>query len=331
MSIDPTVRSAGYDVREQPRLPESDSSKQLGADILAEIVAGLPTDVLTGGQGRIAGGAASGFTAPAKSTTDRIANAAIGAASTVVPAVLVGKLAKGKKMKSLLAKAVNMYDEVFQKHYKQNVSLYPHVSADELTGIIDPKIRDEIYKKTGWTYSPFDNRWRFEIDDSKMKLKPLKFGKKNLKLQDVISHQKLFNSYPELKQLPVMDDFDVLGYGGAAYGDRGIIIDLGELDDDTFKSYLIHEIQHAIQDIEGFARGGSPGEFMVGGRGFFDSEDMYKRLAGEWEAGLASGRVGMTAEKRAASEPFKYSWTLDDPIVEYEKDIPEWLVKLKTK
>jgi len=59
---------------------------------------------------------------------------------------------------------------------------------------------------------------------------------------------------------------------------------------------LVHEVQHAVQQIEGFARGGS-GE-----------EDGYSRFAGEVEARNAARREAMSPEERAATPP----WATED-------------------
>ena len=56
---------------------------------------------------------------------------------------------------------------------------------------------------------------------------------------------------------------------------------------------LIHEVQHAVQRIEGFARGASV------------EEDGYHRYAGEVESRNAARREAMSPEERAATPPWK--------------------------
>jgi len=56
---------------------------------------------------------------------------------------------------------------------------------------------------------------------------------------------------------------------------------------------IIHEVQHAVQRIEGFATGAS------------GNEDGYSRFAGEVEARNASRREAMTPEERAATPPWE--------------------------
>jgi len=131
---------------------------------------------------------------------------------------------------------------------------------------------EAIRKKTGW-FLDVDNHWKFEIDDSaiklKLKLDSQKIGETNTFLGDAIKHPKLFQAYPELKGLLVhiMVDSDMQNPGGSlsqavdrsAEGlfDLEPEMDVRAKDIDQAESILLHEIQHAIQNIEGFARGGN--------------------------------------------------------------------------
>ena len=72
---------------------------------------------------------------------------------------------------------------------------------------------------------------------------------------------ELFQAYPE-------NETDPAGICGPAVGrllraylhpDNRIVINISRADD--VRSVLAHEIQHAIQAMEGFARGSNPGEF----------------------------------------------------------------------
>ena len=70
------------------------------------------------------------------------------------------------------------------------------------------------------------------------------------------------------------------------------------------QSTILHELQHAIQTKEGFARGGSAGEFTVpGANNRAEAFDQYERLAGEVEARNAQFRRDMTPEQRRQSFP----------------------------
>lgn len=127
---------------------------------------------------------------------------------------------------------------------------------------------EEIRQKTGW-FKGYDGMWRFEIDDSLMKLKSLDKNLTSYTLGDLIVHDKLFGAYPSLKSMKVI--VTKLEVGRASYNakDNKIRIDkalFGNLNDtnvvNKLKKILIHEIQHAIQDIEGFAGGSTPNYWL---------------------------------------------------------------------
>ena len=78
---------------------------------------------------------------------------------------------------------------------------------------------------------------------------------------DVLSHPALFAAYPGIANVRV-DINDSLPAGNAAYAYELRAIELsGKSDAQQLLSTLLHEIQHGIQHIEGFAMGGSPNEF----------------------------------------------------------------------
>lgn len=114
----------------------------------------------------------------------------------------------------------------------------------------------EIFKSTGF-FKGADDMWRFEIDDSAAKYFPenLKGGQKLL--SDVLSHKELFEAYPELKHVKIRVDPN-LG-AGASYTEANKLLLMGPKAVED-KGIFIHEVQHAIQGIEGANRGGSPGK-----------------------------------------------------------------------
>ena len=84
----------------------------------------------------------------------------------------------------------------------------------------------------------------------------------HLKLKNILEHDKLYASYPELKDVDIKiasaeDSGSILG----GYNPRNFSIIINEkmLDGDVseLNKTLIHEIQHAIQDIENFTSGSS--------------------------------------------------------------------------
>ena len=77
------------------------------------------------------------------------------------------------------------------------------------------------------------------------------------KLEDVVDAPELFRAYPQLKDLTV--EFGRLSSGERGYyapGSKTIRLPRrADIFQNATRSTLAHEIQHAIQDIEGFARG----------------------------------------------------------------------------
>lgn len=123
--------------------------------------------------------------------------------------------------------------------------------------------REDIWNDTGWFQGP-DQKWRFEIDDS---------GQRLLKMPDdlskidrpiasdmVFKHDALHEAYPAVADTPWYYTPNIDG-GGASYdATRGIRVSSApSLSYDTggIGGVTLHEQQHAIQQIEDFARGGN--------------------------------------------------------------------------
>lgn len=148
------------------------------------------------------------------------------------------------------------------------------------------------------------------------------YSKENLgiTLGDVLDHPKLYEQYPYLKNIPVMNA-DMMGEQAMSMkprkpGDLGIIT----INKPVYKenSVLLHEIQHIIQDKEGFSAGGSPSMFksklqdsaLATGnnpRGEdIDSKafQMYKKLLGEIEARAVEHRMNIPQDQLKYSQPY---------------------------
>lgn len=78
-------------------------------------------------------------------------------------------------------------------------------------------------------------------------------------LGDYVKHDKLFEAYPQLKDTKVKFlPLEKNTYGYYSPSDKTIALNNSLAgDNEATKPHLIHEIQHAIQDIEGFATGAS--------------------------------------------------------------------------
>lgn len=137
---------------------------------------------------------------------------------------------------------------------------------------------DKILNDTGW-HRGVDNRWKFELDDSKARLnedwwdKPASkypepkdpfeqvpfdknVGKVQAKLPEVIEYPELYKAYPELKDVNVVRDPKV---ETAHWDEANNEIVVGSEQYNNMGTFL-HEIQHAVQTQEGFARGAAWGK-----------------------------------------------------------------------
>lgn len=206
-----------------------------------------------------------------------------------------------------------------------------------------------IKMATGWERGA-DGKWRYEMPDAKIK-DTMNVGGGQIvkryeddmlwnggKLSEVIDAPELFKAYPQLKDVHIETDAimnDMPSNGEYNSKTNTITIHADELK--YMNSILNHEIQHAIQDIEGFAKGGSPrlirGEvkkklnevtkqirqlraegkedeakaLVEKNRGLYnayqknDDYNSYKSLTGEVEARNVSARLNMTPEERRKS------------------------------
>jgi hypothetical protein len=148
---------------------------------------------------------------------------------------------------------------------------------------------DEIWGSTG-TFRGSDGRWRQEIDDSTARLKDDAFdktihtypdnedlltyalkpqpkdffgAKKPVTLDKVLDHPELFKAYPHLKNIkvePLPTHLSERNVIGQMAGDTLYLRD--DLHPSFAQSVLLHEIQHSIQHLEGFAQGGNALEFL---------------------------------------------------------------------
>lgn len=111
------------------------------------------------------------------------------------------------------------------------------------------KTRREIYDETGW-FRGADDKWRFEIDDSQMQYRYAGVPGLSAYLQNT----ELFEAYPELRDVTIK--FEKLKNGvKGIYNKEENKITLDESLKEEPGTVLLHEIQHAIQKIEGHASG----------------------------------------------------------------------------
>jgi len=131
----------------------------------------------------------------------------------------------------------------------------------------------EIWQKTGW-FKDKDGAWKFEIGDSKARPNPN--FKSGGKLGELLEHEELFKAYPELKDISVKKINDEGGEKLGYYDPNKKEIAINNIGD---KSTLMHEVQHAIQEIEGFAKGsGAKGENYRLSHGEAEARNVQNRL-----------------------------------------------------
>jgi hypothetical protein len=130
---------------------------------------------------------------------------------------------------------------------------------------------------TGWERGK-DDKWRYEIPDGKLvsdkniwKLEePGKaifvgdLSKKNpATLDAIIDNPELFRLYPQLKDIKVDGVWSKNGSVAGVYIPASKTIKFSSPTKESARSIILHEIQHAIQDIEGFAMGGNPSQIST--------------------------------------------------------------------
>lgn len=130
---------------------------------------------------------------------------------------------------------------------------------------------DQVLKETGWRKEA-DGHWRFEISDQNFKFKSAEgatyfdiltsMPPGVRKLGDMVEHPELFRVYPSLKDVTVMYDNAEAGTGSLHVNwGRPIITVSGNTPRNEALRVLIHEVQHAVQHIEGFSSGASTESF----------------------------------------------------------------------
>lgn len=173
---------------------------------------------------------------------------------------------------------------------------------------------------TGWERGA-DGKWRYEMPDAKIKdMKDIGGGNivkrfdddmlwNDGKLADVIDAPGLFEAYPQLKDVRIdTDDImnDMPSNGGYNAKTNTITIHTDELK--YMNSILNHEIQHAIQHIEGFGKGGSPEQM----------EKEFKAAQDEWKARAYAHEL----EEKAKEMGGEYNQSeVEKALVEEYKDL----------
>ena len=177
----------------------------------------------------------------------------------------------------------------------------------------------------------YDGETRFEIDDSNMEVIPTGVTELASKgyagLDKIIKHDELFDNYPQLRNVIVKFDKNMESH--ATFDGEGTITLSNKFKDkEEMSSSIIHEIQHWVQNKEGFAGGGNFDDMMMQVQGKIynlekkgdlssldamnykkdldylkenpsaEAFDNYKKIAGEIEAREVQARKNLTPEER---------------------------------
>lgn len=204
---------------------------------------------------------------------------------------------------------------------------------------------ESIRQQTGW-FRGMDGKWRFEIDDSDMKLKPIteellakQHTWQGLTLEDLIEHNKLFEAYPLIKNVDVAFDISRDSRNDGTWDTRNHI-SLNERlaepgKEEELLDTLIHEIQHTIQTQEEFSPGASTEYWNRKIKEGYDSrrpEDVRRSMQRQQEAEEKLQRIrendpeyyrDMMAliDSTPTSARGEVDW---DTLEQLEEDPPEW-------
>lgn len=77
----------------------------------------------------------------------------------------------------------------------------------------------------------------------------------------LLKHDQLLNAYPGMKNIKIRLAVDDSVTMNGFYDRKDNLIEMTAPNKEKLMDGLLHELQHAIQSIEGFARGGSPSQF----------------------------------------------------------------------
>jgi hypothetical protein len=145
----------------------------------------------------------------------------------------------------------------------------------------DPKT---IWQQTGTWKGP-DGKWRQEIDDSSSKMTSTAYSdiKQNQRFSGPMSqafeNKPLYEAYPQLQTIDTFVNKDLKG--GVFNPERQEITIMMPTEGGQ-RTVALHELQHAVQQQEGFARGGMPSYIGNLKGDLRDLEDKYNYLGEQY-------------------------------------------------
>jgi len=193
---------------------------------------------------------------------------------------------------------------------------------------------EEIWQKTGF-FKGADGNWKYEIPAESAKINEKGFNKTELDsnpnaggekdtlysvkppkkdffgktyghttLPDVLDHPELYKAYPELKNVRVvpMEPGREGAIGSVSFAENAIKLK-DELHPAYARSVILHELQHLIQNREGFAAGGNRAKFLGSDKDWDIATEKYRRLMGEVEARNVQSRMDFNEARRWFNSP----------------------------
>jgi hypothetical protein len=183
-----------------------------------------------------------------------------------------------------------------------------------------------IWQETGTWKGP-DGKWRQEISDQPAKITEDVVNQivesKQFKgpLGQAITHAELFKAYPETAGIPSTIFAQELPTGNVLGGRSGTFqipqLTVGGPSTVAQRSVALHELQHAVQQKEGFARGGSAASLSPDiAQARFDLKEIEQKMVRLQDAASDEARLYISKSQR-------------DP--EFKKIIDEAFNKYKTQ
>ena len=174
------------------------------------------------------------------------------------------------------------------------------------------KTSEEIRAVTGWFPGKYDGKMRFEVPDEGANLKLIETIQAGYPANDVLTHPSLFKTYPSLSKVRV-------AFVKMPNERRGALDPFGngkiEINEDLTNaeklSTLIHEIQHWIQDKEGFSSGGNPAQSIRNAR--LEANEKIKSLNEEITANNA---VKIEAKFRGDDAAYEKAVDAENSLIE---------------
>lgn len=201
------------------------------------------------------------------------------------------------------------------------------------------KDAETVRLATGWFKGKYDGKWRLEISDKAVAhvYEDRIIPGKATPLSEVLQYPELFAKYPELGSIPVStlpeytmaDSIAAIGEGKA--GEKHLLVTPERAGNHwELTKVVLHEVQHLVQEKEGFARGSSPLEFnfderkLQAYRFYRDASTLHtmKSRAGSVEEAVKQFQARMGREPEPGSSTILDDYTKEELVQLAEDNRP---------